>query len=118
MVKPFMVKPFLAMAVSALLAVGATAALAGEKKLLEIEPLSSDELSSETGEGLDGDFQAAADDPLRRRRPNVRTAVGGGQNTVTLNSGQTGQINSTSLTAANDLVSIRNVAGNAGGGGG
>lgn len=122
MVKPFMVKPFpvtalgLAMAVSAFLAVGATAALADENKLLNIEPLSSDELLAEKGEGLGGGLQTAVDDPLRRRGTNFRIAIEGGQNTVALNSGQAGQINSTSLRAVNNLVNISNIAGGAGGG--
>lgn len=117
-VSPFMAKPFLAMALGAFLIVGATAALADGNKLLDIEPLSSDELSAEKGEGLEGNFQAAADDPLRRRRSTVtNAAAAGGQNAVSINSGQTRQINSTSLGAVNDLVSITNIAGGAGGGG-
>lgn len=116
MVNPFMAKPFLIMAflvtgVAAFLAVSAAPALADEDKLLNIEPLSSDELLAEKGEGLDGNFETASDDPLRRRRPGVGTAVANGQSTVTLNSRQNEQINSTTLRAVNDLVNISNVAG-------
>jgi hypothetical protein len=116
-ISPFMAKPFLAMVLGAFLIVGATAALADGNKLLDIEPLSSDELSAEKGQGLEGNFQAAADDPLRRRRSTITNATAGGQNAVSINSGQTRQINSTSLGAVNDLVSITNIAGGAGGGG-
>lgn len=116
-VKPFLVTAFLVTAVGTFLAVGATAALAEEKKFLEIEPLSSDELLAEKGEGLDGGVQATGDDPLRRRRPGVATVVASGQSTVNLNSRRNDQINSTSLSAVNDLVNISNIAGGAGGGG-
>jgi len=116
-VKPFLVTAFLVTAVGTFLAVGATAALAEEKKFLEIEPLSSDELFAEKGEGLDGGVQATGDDPLRRRRPGVATVVASGRSTVNLNSRRNDQINSTSLSAVNDLVNISNIAGGAGGGG-
>ena len=111
MVKPFKVNPFLVTAVGAFLAVSAAPALADENKLLNIEPLSGDELLAEKGEGLDGGLQVADDDPLRRRTPGVSIAIEGGQNIVTLNSGQAGQVNSTSLRAVNDLVNISNIAG-------
>ncbi len=121
MVKPLLEKPFiltalgLAMAVGAFLALGTTAVLADENMLLEIEPLSSDALSAAKGEGLEGNSQAADDDPLRRRRSTAtNAAAAGGQNVVSINSGQTMQINSTSLGAVNDLVSISNLAGAAG----
>ena len=115
MAKPFLANPFLVTAVGAFLAVSAAPALADENKLLNIEPLSSAELLAEKGENLGGALQTADGDPLRRRRPGVRIAIEGGQNNATMRSGQAGQINSTSLTATNDLVSIRNVAGSVGG---
>ena len=103
-----MAKTFLVAAVSAILALGAALALADEKKFLDVEPLSSHELSTEKGEGLGG---GSTDDPLRRRGPSVRNSIDGGQSTATLNSGQSRQINSTALSASNDLVSITNIAG-------
>ncbi len=106
-----MAKTFLVAAVSVILALGAASAHADEKKFLDIEPLSSHELSAEKGEGLGGASQAAADDPSRRRGPSLRNSVEGGQSTATLNSGQSGQINTTALSASNDLVSITNIAG-------
>ena len=106
-----MAKAFLIAAVCAFLGMGAATALAGEKKLLVIEPVSSDELSSEKGEGLGGQVQGAYDDALRRRGADARTAVEGVQNIVTLNSRQTGQVNNASLRAVNDGVGIRNLAG-------
>ncbi len=108
---PGMAKAFLIAALCAFLGMGAATALADEKKLLVIEPVSSDELSSEKGEGLGGQVQGAYDDALRRRGAEARTAVEGVQNIVTLNSRQTGQVNSTSLRAVNDAVGIRNLAG-------
>ena len=106
-----MAKAFLIAALCAFLGMGPATALADEKKLLVIEPVSSDELSSEKGEGLGGQVQGAYDDALRRRGADSRTAIEGVQNVVTLNSRQTGQVNSTSLRAVNDVVGIRNVAG-------
>lgn len=104
-------KPVLAMAVSAFLTVGATAALADEKKLLDIEPLSSDELLAEKGGSLEGGLQTSVDDPRRRRGTNIGIAIEGGRNAVALSSGQAGQTNSTSLRAANNVVNITNIAG-------
>jgi hypothetical protein len=114
-----MAKVILATAVGALLAVGSVAALAEEKNLLDIEPLSSDELFAEKGENLGGGAQAGTDDPLRRRSVAVGAAAasGGQGNTTLIGSRSSGQTNSTSLSATNDLVSIRNIAGNAGNGG-
>lgn len=109
--KPVLAISFLAMAVSAFLTVGATAALADEKKLLDIEPLSSDELLAEKGGSLEGGFQTSVDDPRRRRGTNIRITIEGGQNAVALSSGQAAQTNSTSLRAANNVVNITNIAG-------
>ena len=115
---PAMIKSFLAVglatAVSAFLAVSATGALADEAGLLNTEPVSSDELLAEKGEGLDEGLLTAGGDPLRRRIPGVGVAIEGGQNTITVSSGQTGQFNSSSLNAVNDLVSISNIAGGGG----
>ncbi len=120
MVKPLLEKPSiptalgLAMAVSAFLAFGATAVLADGNMLLEIEPISSAELSSATGGGLGADVQGVGDELLRRRATKLNLAVDGGQKTGTSTVRQTGQISSTSLGAVNDLVSISNFAGAAG----
>lgn len=120
MVKPLLEKPFiltalgLAMAVGAFLALGTTAVLADENMLLEIEPISSAELSSATGGGLGAGVQGLGDDLLRRRAAKVNLSVDGGQKTGTSTVRQTRQISSTSLGAVNDLVSISNLAGAAG----
>lgn len=120
MVKPLLEKPFiltalgLAMAVGAFLALGTTAVLADENMLLEIEPISSAELSSATGGGLGAGVQGLGDDLLRRRATKVNLSVDGGQKTGTSTVRQTRQISSTSLGAVNDLVSISNLAGAAG----
>lgn len=106
-----MAKTFLVAALSVILSLGAAPALADEKKFLGIEPLSIHELSVEKGEGLGGESQAAADDPTRRRGASLRSSVEGGQGTATLNSGQSSQINTSALSASNDLVSITNIAG-------
>lgn len=105
-----MAKTLLVATASAILALGAASVVADENKFLDIEPLSSNELSAETGDSVDGGSQAATDDPLRKRGPSVRNSVGSGQSTVSLNSGQTSQINSSALSATNDMVSISNIA--------
>lgn len=121
MVKPFTVKSFSAIASLLVatagvgLALGAAPGLADG--LLNIEPVSSDELLAEKGEGLDGGLLVSGGDPLRRRIPGGGITVEGNQNTVAIGSGSSSQFNSSSLNALNDLVNISNVAGSAGGGG-
>lgn len=114
-----MAKVILAAAIGAILAASSAVALAEEQKLLDIEPLSSDELLAEKGENLDIELQAGADEPRRRRATAISGAVAtsGQGNTVLVRSRSSGQINSSSLNATNNLTSISNIAGNAGNGG-
>lgn len=114
-----MAKVILAAAIGAMVAVGSAVALAEEKNLLDIEPLSSDELLAEKGEILDSELQVGADEPRRRRATAISGAVAasGQGNTVLVRSRSSGQINNNSLNATNNLTSISNIAGNAGNGG-